>query len=127
MFNVDPAFLLYSDGIYACGAPSTITHALLVMGFGAEEGVDYWLVQNSWGTSWGQGGFAKIRRGSCSLAACASFPVGVIDPARETRRQFQLVLHDPVKTGARCLDGTPAGLYYSKGYGSGANKTIIHF
>jgi len=32
-----------------------------------------------------------------------------------------------MKTGASCLDGTPAGLYYSKGYGSGMNKTIIHF
>lgn len=36
-------------------------------------------------------------------------------------------MHDPLKTGARCLDGTPSGLYYSKGYDTGANKTIIHF
>ena len=36
-------------------------------------------------------------------------------------------LHDVNTTGARCLDGSPAGLYYSKGYGDGANKTIVFF
>ncbi len=30
-------------------------------------------------------------------------------------------------TGARCLDGSPGGLYFSKGYGDGANKTIVFF
>lgn len=51
MFDVDPDFLFYSDGIYSCsGSSSTIAHALLVMGFGNEQGVDYWLVQNSWGS-----------------------------------------------------------------------------
>ena len=26
-----------------------------------------------------------------------------------------------------CLDGSPVAIYYSKGFGDGANKTIIHF
>ena len=33
----------------------------------------------------------------------------------------------PIETGARCLDGSPAGFYFRKGWGSGANKFIYHF
>jgi O-palmitoleoyl-L-serine hydrolase len=36
-------------------------------------------------------------------------------------------MHDFNQTGASCLDGSPAVIYYSKGYGSGANKSVIHF
>ncbi len=56
MFSVNTDFFSYRDGIYT--APSTCmkkgnSHALLVIGFGTDSGTDYWLVQNSWGTSWG--------------------------------------------------------------------------
>ncbi len=57
MFSVLPDFFSYSSGVYS--APSTcyksgINHALLIIGFGTDEnGVDYWLVQNSWGIEWG--------------------------------------------------------------------------
>jgi hypothetical protein len=37
-------------------------HAMEVVGYGTLGGVDYWLVKNSWGSGWGDGGFVKIRR-----------------------------------------------------------------
>ena len=131
-FNVRKDFLYYSDGVYEtntnCPAEFGMT-ALLIIGFGSENGLDYWLVQNSWGTDWGQGGYAKIKRGmdTCGIASCVTYPTAIIDPSQEPVRPFQRHLHDPVKTDAVCLDGSPAGLYYSKGFGDGANKTIIHF
>lgn len=94
MFYVLPDFFSYRDGIYAasgaCIGATGVSHALLIVGFGTENGVDYWLVQNSFGPSWGMGGFGKIQRGinTCGIASCASYPISIIDPSKEKRRPF---------------------------------------
>jgi len=38
-------------------------HSVKVVGFGVQNGTDYWLVQNSWGVGWGDKGYFMIRRG----------------------------------------------------------------
>jgi cathepsin B len=42
-------------------------HAIKVLGWGTESGVDYWLCANSWGTGWGESGFFRIKQGDCDI------------------------------------------------------------
>lgn len=45
----------------------TLNHAVSVVGYGVDDGVPYWLVQNSAGTYYGVNGFFKIIRGRNNL------------------------------------------------------------
>ena len=76
-------FQSYSSGVLTssdCG--TNLDHGVLIVGFGTEHGQDYWLVKNSWGTTWGESGYVKIARSSstsdagiCGIAKSPSFPV----------------------------------------------------
>ena len=38
-------------------------HALVIVGYGEENGKKYWIIRNSWGTDWGDNGYFKMIRG----------------------------------------------------------------
>jgi len=65
--NADP-LQTYSSGILDVTSTkcptSGINHAVTLVGYGTENNVDYWIVKNSWGTSWGEKGYFRIRRGN---------------------------------------------------------------
>lgn len=52
----------YEEGVYDGDCGSTIDHAVTLDGYGSENGKDYWLVRNSWGAGWGEGGYIKLFR-----------------------------------------------------------------
>ena len=74
-------FQSYSGGILDsadCG--TTLDHAVEIVGYGSENGQDYWNVRNSWADSWGEQGYVRIKKtssvndiGICGLAAEPSF------------------------------------------------------
>ncbi|CAL8256096.1 unnamed protein product [Merluccius merluccius] len=74
------SFMFYSSGIYeeaACN-PNNLSHAVLLVGYGSDGGEDYWIIKNSWGSGWGEGGFMRmIRNGSntCGIASYALYPI----------------------------------------------------
>lgn len=66
-FKVYKSFMSYKSGVYAKKWYELVPeggHAVKIVGWGTESGTDYWLVANSWNTSWGEDGFFKIKRGS---------------------------------------------------------------
>jgi len=63
-------FMSYKTGVYEYVHGKFLgAHAVKLLGWGkTEEGVEYWLAQNSWGTKWGEDGFFKIKKGTCFVA-----------------------------------------------------------
>jgi KDEL-tailed cysteine endopeptidase len=75
-------FQSYSSGVLTSSSCGTnLDHGVLIVGYGEENGQQYWLVKNSWGTTWGDKGYVKIARsestndaGICGIAMDPSFP-----------------------------------------------------
>lgn len=61
---VNDAFEAYTGGIFSHWELfSMINHEISVVGFGVEDGQEYWIGRNSWGTYWGEGGFFRMATG----------------------------------------------------------------
>ncbi|EYB95961.1 hypothetical protein Y032_0154g2965 [Ancylostoma ceylanicum] len=63
-FRTYADFSYYREGIYVHKwGEQKGAHAVKVIGWGSENGTDYWLMANSWNTDWGEGGYFRIVRG----------------------------------------------------------------
>uniref|UniRef100_A0A7N2R3A5 Vignain n=2 Tax=Quercus lobata TaxID=97700 RepID=A0A7N2R3A5_QUELO len=75
-------FQSYSSGVFTGECGTNLDHAVTVIGYGmSDDGTKYWLIKNSWGTTWGESGYMRIQRdteapeGVCGIAMRPSYPV----------------------------------------------------
>nr|GMC55058.1 low-temperature-induced cysteine proteinase-like [Ipomoea batatas] len=73
-------FQLYTSGIFTGSCGTDLDHGVAAVGYGSENGVDYWIIKNSWGDYWGEKGYVRMQRnvkaktGLCGIAMEASYP-----------------------------------------------------
>ncbi|KAJ4961028.1 hypothetical protein NE237_020938 [Protea cynaroides] len=76
------AFQFYSEGVLTGPCGTELDHGVAVVGYGTtRDGSKYWIVKNSWGPEWGEGGYIRMQRdtsdkgGRCGIALQASYPI----------------------------------------------------
>lgn len=97
LWSVGPltcVFQVYSDfggaftGVYRKSSTATYSGLHSVMIIGYDDNLGCWIGKNSWGTSFGDGGFFKIGYGECEIDSYSKFGVTAVDPDPWTRRRL---------------------------------------
>ena len=73
----------YVSGVYDASSsvcnPKNINHLIVIVGYGTDSitNKDYWLIKNSYSTSWGENGYIRIKRGSnvCGIESNPYYPI----------------------------------------------------
>lgn len=78
--DAESDFQSYESGIYTSTDCSKdyLDHGVLVVGYGANDQGKYYIVKNSWGTSWGMDGYIYWNRdipNMCGIAQVVSYPL----------------------------------------------------
>lgn len=71
-----------AQGVFTGQCGTNLDHGVVAVGYGAtQDGNKYWIVRNSWGPDWGEGGYIRLQRGiskregKCGIAMQASYPI----------------------------------------------------
>lgn len=73
------SFMRYSTGIYLEDkCTGDVNHGALLVGYGTENGIDFWIVKNSFGETWGESGYFRIARSlgkDCGITSSPVYPI----------------------------------------------------
>ncbi len=84
---VGPAFQAYRSGVFstdesaACGS-SKVNHAIVLIGW--DDATQTWVLRNSWGSSWAEQGYMRIKYGTSNVGYSANYVVLASDKANQT-------------------------------------------
>ena len=76
------SFQLYKSGVFTDNCGTNLDHGVLAVGYGIDDNLEYYLVKNSWGTTWGDNGYIKLAQGNeynngkgqCGILMQPSYP-----------------------------------------------------
>ena len=105
---------LYQSGIYnptedqCSSSPYDQDHGVIVVGYGSENGLDYWIIRNSWGEDWGENGYMRLARGSnvCGVANSVIYPI-----LKKTATENQCLNSHPECPSEVCYTGCPCACF----------------
>jgi len=77
------SFQSYTSGVLTAACGASLDHGVLAVGYGHDSAsnLDYWIVKNSWGPSWGASGYILLERhisssaGQCGILLQPSYPI----------------------------------------------------
>merc|ERR1719350_2090657 len=88
LYASDAGFEHYKSGVFDKCSNGNGNHAVVIVGWGTEKNIPYWLIKNSWGPNWGEKGYIKLKRGTCYINKAGSIPLvsekttGSADPVK---------------------------------------------
>lgn len=75
------AFQLYKSGVLnSSGCGTALNHGVTAVGYGSQNGQNYFIIKNSWGAGWGEAGYIKLANngqtgpGMCGVLSMMSYP-----------------------------------------------------
>jgi len=86
-------FQHYTSGVLtddACG--ENLDHGVLAVGYGVDNGVKYWKVKNSWGTTFGEDGYIRIERGDAASGGECGIRKGAVFPTLKASTAGSIVV-----------------------------------
>jgi C1A family cysteine protease len=55
----------WDENVFMCSNPPDVDHAVVIVGY--DDAGGYWIVKNSWGSSYGEHGYFKVGYGQCLI------------------------------------------------------------
>lgn len=105
----------YKTGVIQQCPGDRSNHAVIAVGYGTKDGVDYFKIKNTWGTTWGERGYMYLQRGvggkgMCNVAERASYPQlsGAQNTTTLSPAPTSTPTADPTPTAHPTLDPTGA-------------------